>query len=160
MKTDWEKIKGEYLNGLSREEICDKYKIKYSTLNKRITRDKWNEKRDKIVLKVSQKLEEKISDSISDLQAKFVKKQFEFFDEYFDDEIKKYKSLKHSPDYKLTMNDLKEAVRMARQAISLFDNKTETSANLNIVNKYKELSIEELDAELIKRGLPTKIFDE
>jgi len=28
------------------------------------------------------------------------------------------------------------------------------------VDKYKELSIEELEVELIKRGLPTKIFDE
>lgn len=28
------------------------------------------------------------------------------------------------------------------------------------VDKYKELSIEELEVELIKRGLPTRIFDE
>ena len=159
MKTDWEKIKGEYLKGLSREEICDKYKIKYSTLNKRITRDKWNDKRDKIALKVSQKLEEKISDSISDIQAKFVKKQFEFFNEVFDDEIQKYKALKSSSDYSLPTNDLKEAVRMARQAINLFDSKNETTGNLNIVNKYKELTAAELEAELLKRGLPTKIFD-
>lgn len=31
---------------------------------------------------------------------------------------------------------------------------------LEPVNKYKELTPEELEVELIKRGLPTKIFDE
>lgn len=160
MRTDWDKIKSEYLKGVSRKNICEKYKVEYQALNTRIKTGKWKKLRDQIEQKIDQKFEEKISDSISDIQAKFVKKQFEFFNEVFDDEIQKYKALKSSSDYSLPTNDLKEAVRMARQAISLFDNKTETSANLNIVNKYKELSIEELDAELIKRGLPTKIFDE
>lgn len=160
MKHDWEKIKTEYLKGISRRDICEKYKVEYQALSTRIKNGKWKKLKDQIEQKIDQKLEEKISDSISDIQAKFVKKQFEFFNEVFEDEIQKYKALKSSPDYSIPTNDLKEAVRLARQAINLFDSKTETSTNLNIVNKYKELSIEEIEAELTKRGLPTKIFDE
>ena len=159
MKTDWEKIKSEYLKGMSRKDICKKFTIKYGTLDNQIKRGNWKQIERNIELKTTEKLEEKISDSISELQAKFVKKQFEFFNEVFDDEIQKYKALKSSSDYSLPTNDLKEAVRMARQAINLFDSKNETTGNLNIVNKYKELTAAELEAELLKRGLPTKIFD-
>ena len=159
MRPDWDKIKSEYLKGVSRKNICEKYKVEYQALNTRIKTGKWKKLKDQIEQKIDQKFEEKISDSISDIQAKFVKKQFEFFNEVFDDEIKKYKALKSSSDYSLPTNDLKEAVRMARQAINLFDSKNETTGNLNIVNKYKELTAAELEVELLKRGLPTRIFD-
>ena len=83
MKTDWEKIKGEYLKGMSRKDICKKFNIKYGTLDNQIKRGNWKQIERNIELKTTEKLEEKISDSISDIQAKFVKKQFEFFNEVF-----------------------------------------------------------------------------
>lgn len=157
MKHDWKKIKSEYVKGASRESICKDYKLNYGTLNKRIVRDKWNDERDKIMAKVSQKFEEKISESLADKQAKFVEKQFSFFNKVFDDEVTKYDSLKDSPDYKLVMNELKEIVKLARQAIGLTDAKTESTVT---INKYKELSDEEIEKELIARGLPTNVFND
>lgn len=160
MKTDWDKIKTDYLKGMSRKDICKKYDVKYGSLDNRIKRENWKQIERNVERKTTEKLEEKLSDSLSELQAKFVKKQYEFFNEMFDDEINKYKALKSSPDYKVVMTDLKEVVRLSRQAINLFDTKTETNANVNIVNKYKDLSNEELESELNKRGLPVKVFDE
>jgi uncharacterized protein YjcR len=160
MKHDWKKIKTEYLKGISNKEICKKYLVKENTLNSKIQRENWKDLRTEIEQKTHSKTTEKLSDSLSELQAKFVKKQYEFFNEMFDDEINRYKALKSSPDYKVVMTDLKEVVRLSRQAINLFDTKTETNANVNIVNKYKDLSNEELESELNKRGLPVKVFDE
>lgn len=159
MKHDWKKIKTEYLKGNSNKDICKKHSIKENTLNSKIQRENWRELRTEIEQKTHSKTTDKISESLSDIQSKWVKKQFEFFEEYFDDEVSKYKSLKHSPDYKPAMADLKEAVRMARQAINLFDSKTESTGNMTVVNKYKELTKEEIQEELVRRGLSTDFYD-
>lgn len=150
-KPDWKKIELDFISGMSRKEICDKYKIKYNTLDSKIKRGNWTQSERNIERKTDEKLEEKLSETIAERQASFIEKQYRFFSEILDDEIERYKSRSSNPEYKLSMSDLKEVVRLARQAINLFDSKTES--NVTITDKVKELDKSELKKELIERGL-------
>ncbi|EIE01412.1 hypothetical protein [Leptospira licerasiae] len=61
-----DKVKADYLKGLSREEICSLYKITYKQLDHYIRSQNWNEKRREI----TRKTEEKFADLIADSKAR------------------------------------------------------------------------------------------
>ena len=159
-KPDWKKIKLEYIKGKSREEICKEYELKYPTLHSRIVRENWNAELHKIETKVQQKLEEKVSDSLSDKQAKFLERQYKLSEKILNRLEVEFDNSDKLMDLSTAVNTLREGIKLGRSSLNLFDTKTETNTNVNIVNKYKELSDSEIEAELIKRGLPTSIFDE
>lgn len=158
MKTDWEKIKAEYIGGKSREEICTEYGIKYKTLDNRIFQGKWNEQIKEFKEKVREKTIEKASESLADRQAKAILEQFEHSDFLLDESIKLYKS---NPDYlghvKLLADTIEKAYKLKRQAIGLKD---ETDLNLILKRKEKEYTDEELKEELKKRNLPVLDIEE
>ena len=74
MKTNWTKVRNEYVNGhISYRKLAEKYDISFNTLKDVALKEKWFEKRksqhEKIATKTAQKTAEKIAEQESDLAA-------------------------------------------------------------------------------------------
>lgn len=71
---DWAEVKKDYIeNGLTFTEICKKYGMVYSTIDRKVKREGWRKLREKIAIKVEEKTIEQIADSkasINDLAMK------------------------------------------------------------------------------------------
>lgn len=61
---DWAEVKKDYIeNGLTFTEICKKYGMVYSTIDRKVKREGWRKLREKIAIKVEEKTIEQIADS-------------------------------------------------------------------------------------------------
>jgi DNA-binding transcriptional regulator YbjK len=68
-KHNWLKIKAEYQGGQgSMRELCEKYGISQSTMEKRAVREQWTIQKQEISRKVAEKVAEKVSENITELQ--------------------------------------------------------------------------------------------
>lgn len=88
-KTDWNRIKGEYIaGGISQRELAKKYGLSWSTLQKRANRERWAEVRqracNKVVEKVVQETAKKKADNAT-LAADIKRKGLIILDGLFDD---------------------------------------------------------------------------
>ena len=88
-KTDWNRIKGEYVaGGISQRELAKKYGLSWSTLQKRANRERWAEVRqracNKVVEKVVQETAKKKADNAT-LAADIKRKGLIILDGLFDD---------------------------------------------------------------------------
>ncbi|MBQ7247120.1 MAG: hypothetical protein IJS22_03400 [Lachnospiraceae bacterium] len=64
-RPDWDKIKAEYISGMSCRKLADKYQVPVGTLQKRIRREHWTELR----MQKGAKVDAKIVASVADKQA-------------------------------------------------------------------------------------------
>ena len=88
-KTDWNRIKGEYVaGGISQRQLAKKYKLSWSTLQKRAARERWADIRqkacNKVVEKVVQETAKKKADNAT-LAADIKRKGLIILDSLFDD---------------------------------------------------------------------------
>ena len=88
-KTDWNRIKGEYVaGGISQRQLATKYNIPWSTLEKRAQREHWADIRlkanQKVVEKVVQETAKKKADNAT-LAADIKRKGLIILDGLFDD---------------------------------------------------------------------------
>lgn len=88
-KTDWNRIKSEYIaGGISQRQLAKKYNLPWSTLQKRANREKWADSRkeacNKTVQKVIQKTAERKADNAA-LAADIKRKGLIILDSLFDD---------------------------------------------------------------------------
>ena len=88
-RVDWHRVKGEYIaGGISQRDIAKKYKIPWSTLQKRAAREGWTDQRTeacaKVVEKVVQETAEKNADNAT-LAADIKRKGLIILDGLFDD---------------------------------------------------------------------------
>lgn len=64
-KTDWIKIKNEYINtSISQRKLAEKYGISVSTLTKRANKEKWQQEKETQCNKIETKVQQKTADKI------------------------------------------------------------------------------------------------
>ena len=64
-KTDWIKIKNEYINtGISQRKLAEKYGISYNTLKDRANKEKWAEQREQQHIRITSRTHQKTADKI------------------------------------------------------------------------------------------------
>lgn len=70
MATNWAKIKNEYINGgCTYQSLSDKYKVSFSTLEKRARCENWRELKAKQSEKIEEKTREKTAEKIADTES-------------------------------------------------------------------------------------------
>lgn len=58
--TPWNKIKAEYLQGVTPKELAEKYKIDVKKVNDKASRDKWAKQKAEISIKTHENIQERI----------------------------------------------------------------------------------------------------
>ena len=143
-KPDWNKIKLEYLKGMSREEICKKFKVKYDTLDTQIKRGKWVELDRKIDRKTTDKLEENISDILAERQTKVIERQFRVSEKIMDFlETELDSPSKDLQKIYSIVTTLKDTIKINRQSVNLND-----TVDMTLKGKVDLGLTPELDAAL------------
>jgi hypothetical protein len=146
-KTDWNKVKTDYLKGLSREEICKKYGLNYKTLDTRINSHKWIDEARKIKGKSKEKLQEKLSETLADRQAQAIQMQESDFLKLVG-RCKVVIDTAEIDDLSSIANVLDKSYKNIRQALNIRD----TATDLN-VTVHKKKTPAEIDAEIAREFL-------
>lgn len=64
---NWDKVRAEYVaNGLSQRKLAQKYKIPFSTLQKRANREKWGSEREKARIIMAQNAVRETADAVAE----------------------------------------------------------------------------------------------
>ena len=58
--TPWNKIKADYLNGVTPKELAEKYKVKAKTIHEKSSKEKWVSEKTSISKNVQEKVQERI----------------------------------------------------------------------------------------------------
>jgi hypothetical protein len=75
MSVNWGKIKSEYLKGMSRKAICEKYGVTYNSLDNHIKREKWTKRKTEIRKKVTEKVDDSVINDLYAQQLEFIREQ-------------------------------------------------------------------------------------
>jgi len=142
---EWNKIKKDFLNGVPRRDICEKYGLSYATLNRKIHIEEWVKSKEKIIRKTIEKTEEKIIESLSDKQAKYTIEQEKKFALLV---AKTLEALEQDPcieNYKTASDILDKSYKNIRQALGMRD--IPQDVNLSI---HKKKTPAEIEKEMVK----------
>jgi uncharacterized protein YjcR len=60
--TAWNKIKADYLNGVTPKELANKYKVKAKTIHEKASKEKWVAEKTSICKNVQEDVQEKIKE--------------------------------------------------------------------------------------------------
>ena len=75
LKTDWQAIKAEYINGAKSGELMEKYGIAQGALSSQIRRGQWRLEKAKLSQIVVEKMTEKTVNALTDLQLECKRRQ-------------------------------------------------------------------------------------
>lgn len=70
MRTEWNKIKAEYLKGIKPKDIAAKYKISAKALHEKASKEGWTEEKTSLIKNVQEKVQADIESRISTLTDK------------------------------------------------------------------------------------------
>lgn len=70
MRTEWNKIKAEYLKGIKPKEIAEKYGISAKALHEKASKEGWTEEKTSLIKNVQEKVQADIESRISTLTDK------------------------------------------------------------------------------------------
>lgn len=132
----WQKIKSDYLQGATLNELVARYDVKKNTLKARIYRDKWKESKDKIYATTDEKVATKIEktqidriERITNVSEKFIA----VFDEFFATDSHKNKDGKIDP---AKLDALTNAMRKINDIIRLNEGRDKKNVNQDVLDKF------------------------
>lgn len=80
-KTDWIKIKNEYINtNISQRMLAEKYRVSFNTLKHKANKEKWAAERKKQYNKITTKLQQKTAEKIASAEVDRISKVLELSD--------------------------------------------------------------------------------
>ena len=129
MVTAWNKIKKEYLEGVTPKELSLKYKIKAKTISDKATKEKWTIEKAQICVNVLQKTEDKITS--------LTNKALDTCDKVMDDPNASYKDKLTAANIAISVSGLKkdkQEITTNQPAVNLTINKADIKEIANDIN--------------------------